>query len=138
MSHKQRKAMAASELAVILPVLVTFLLGCIDFGRFASRYLAVTSAAQAGALVGSMEPYTPANKSVWTDAIRAAVVQELAGQGGFDPANLTLTITVLNSSADAWEVQVAVGYPFQVLVPWPGIPTQTALNQTVVLRTIRP
>ena len=138
MSSKRREAMAASEFALILPLLVTFILGGIDFGRFATRYIAVTSAAQAGALVGSLEPFTPANQAVWNAAILAAVEQELAGQSDFNPNDLTVAVTTLGGTGDAWQVQVAVSYPFRVLVPWPGIPNETTLYQVVVLRTTRP
>src|SRR2546423_13511130 len=44
-----RHAVAAVELAVLLPVLTTIVLGCVDFGRFAYNYIAVTNAARAGA-----------------------------------------------------------------------------------------
>ena len=138
MASKRREAMAASEFALILPLLITFILAGVDFGRFATRYIAVTSAAQSGALVGSLEPFTPANQVVWTAAVRAAVAQEMAGQADFNPSGLTVTITTLGGTGDAWEVQVAVSYPFRVLIPWPGIPSETTLTQVVGLRTIRP
>ena len=38
---RRRRGAAAAELAILLPVLVTIVLGCVDFGRFVYNYIAV-------------------------------------------------------------------------------------------------
>ncbi len=43
-----RNAQAATELALVLPLLLTIVLGCIDLGRFAYAATAVANAARAG------------------------------------------------------------------------------------------
>ena len=48
-----RRGHAAVEFALILPLLVTIIFACIDLGRFAHTYIAVTNAARAGAGFGS-------------------------------------------------------------------------------------
>jgi Flp pilus assembly protein TadG len=48
-SPRRRRGAAAAELAMILPLMLILVLGCVDFGRFAYSYIAVTNAARAGA-----------------------------------------------------------------------------------------
>ena len=58
-ARRHRRGAAAVELAMILPVLMTIVLGCVDFGRFAYNYIAVTNAARAGASYAIMNNYSP-------------------------------------------------------------------------------
>src|SRR5438034_6510408 len=85
-----RPAVAAVELAILLPVLVLIVLGCIDFGRFAYNYIAVTNAARAGAAYGMMNNYTSSTLSNWTGnnnanpttGITQAARHEMTNQAG--------------------------------------------------------
>ena len=52
-----RSGTAATELAIIMPVFLLMVLGCIDCGRFVNTSIAVTNAARAGAGVGIMSRY---------------------------------------------------------------------------------
>jgi Flp pilus assembly protein TadG len=45
--NRSRRGAAAVEFALILPLLVTLVLACVDFGQFAYNYIAVTNAARA-------------------------------------------------------------------------------------------
>src|SRR5713101_4412469 len=86
-----RQGTAAVEFALILPILMLLLLGCIDFGRFPHSYIAVTNAARAGAGFGSVNPYTTASATTWKADIKSAVVDEMSKLNGFDSTNLTVT-----------------------------------------------
>lgn len=132
-----RHGMAATELAVILPLLVTLVLGCVDFGRFAHSYLAVTNAARAGAGLGGMKPYTPATYAAWQDQVRQAVVEEMSGLGSFDASRLSVTVTGITEANGDQRVQVEVRYPFQTIIDWPGIPADVTLRRVVVVPMIR-
>src|SRR5437016_827122 len=61
-----RSAVAALELVILLPVLATIVLGCVDFGRFAYNYIAVVNSARAGAAYGMMNNYTTSTLANWT------------------------------------------------------------------------
>jgi Flp pilus assembly protein TadG len=120
-----------------LPVLVTIVLGCVDFGRLAHSYIAVTNAARAGAGYGSVHPYTSMPLATWQANVRQGVIDEMSQLKGFNAASLTVTATGIAEGGGQWRVQVAVSYPFQMLVHWPLIPYNATLHQTVVLRGIR-
>ena len=47
-ARRHRRGVTAVEFALILPLLMTIVLGCVDYGRFAYDYIAVTNAARAG------------------------------------------------------------------------------------------
>jgi Flp pilus assembly protein TadG len=135
---RRRRAATAIEFAVLLPVLVTLVLGCVDFGRFAYTYNVVTNAARVGASFGAVNPYTEETQSLWQNGIQQAVVAEMSGINQFNAQALTVQSTVVAGSAQNWSVQVYVSYPFQTLVSWPGIPSSLTLQQTVVMASIRP
>src|SRR5262249_23476708 len=84
-NRRPRCGVAAVELAIVLPVLVLIVIGCVDFGRFLYYYIAVTNAAEEGATFGSLNP--PANYGVsgggtsagWEAAVQIAAVGEAPG-----------------------------------------------------------
>jgi Flp pilus assembly protein TadG len=132
-----RRAVAAAELALALPLLVILVGGCIDFGRFSHVNITVTNAARAGAEVGGTHPCTAATLTLWQDHVRAAVVDEMAGLDRFDPALLAVTITRVTDGPHP-RVEVDVSYPFRTVGDWPGLPKQLTLRRVVSLPTTRP
>ncbi len=82
-----RRAVAAVEAAVALPILLLFLAAVIDLGRLAKMADCVSNAARNGAQYGSANSTAAAN----TTAIRAAAVTEMAGLPGVTSTNPSLT-----------------------------------------------
>jgi Flp pilus assembly protein TadG len=140
--RRLRRGAAAAELALILPVLVTLVLGCVDFGRYAYTYIAVTNAARAGAAYAMMNNYTSSTLSTWQTGVTTAAKQEMTGQTGYNSANLTVSTPVVTvESSGLRRVQVTVSYPFQTVVTWSwsglNIPHNLTLQKTIVVRLIR-
>src|SRR5438876_6289486 len=131
------KVTADVELALILPVLMMLLLGCIGFGRFPHSYIAVTNAARVGAGFGSVNPYTTATDKEWNAAIKSAVVDEMSKLNGFDSTQLIVPSTKPQSG----NVTVTVKYPFQTVVDWsliwPGLPKSVTMQQVAVMPVTR-
>jgi len=132
-----RRAVAAAEFALVLPLLVILIGGCVDFGRFSHVNITVTNAARAGAEFGSTHPCSAATYTLWEQQVRQAVVDEMAGLDRFDPALLTVTITRV-TEGDHPRAEVDVSYPFKTLVEWPGHPSQLTLRRIVAMPTTRP
>lgn len=133
-----RRGAAALELALILPLLVTLVLACVDFGRFASTYIGVTNGARSGAGVASFNPVTASTQSIWNAAIRQAVVDEMEQIPAFDPALLTVPSAQLVVEADGLKrVRVEASYPFEMIVSWPFLPNSLTLTRAVEMRVIR-
>jgi Flp pilus assembly protein TadG len=130
---------AATEMGLILPLLMIITLGCVDFGRFAYTYIALTNAARAGAAYGCMNTYSPSTQSMWQDGIRQVAADELTGQTNFNPAQLTIVPPPIREAdeTDLYKVSITACYPFTTIVNWPGMPSTVTLKRTVVLRAIR-
>jgi Flp pilus assembly protein TadG len=129
-------------MALILPVVVTIVLGCVDFGRFAYNYIALTNSARAGASYAMMNNYSSSTYGTWVSGITTAAQQEMNGQTGYNSNNLTVAAPVVTvESSGLRRAQLTVSYPFQTLVPWSwsgvGIPSSMTMQRTVVVRLIR-
>lgn len=135
---RQRQGAAAVEFAIVLPVLVTILLGATDFGRFYYSAIAVTNAARAGAAYGCMNPLSNAGSTTaWQTGVTSAVTDELSQSTAINTANLTVTATSVTESSGLNRVSVQVTYPFTTAVSWSYIPSSFNLTQTVVMRGVR-
>lgn len=133
----KRRGAAAVEFAIVLPVLITILLGTTDFGRFAHSRIAIANAARSGAAYGSINPYNSSTEDAWKAGVAKSVTDELGQAAAFDPAKLTITTTHVTEYAGQRRVNVQVTYPFETLVNWPLFPSSFDLRQTVTMRGIR-
>ena len=136
--QRRRTGAAAAEFALILPVLMTIALACVDFGRFAYHHIAVTNAARAGAEYAIMNPYLSAGGGAWQTAIQTTARNELTNQTDCTPANLTTTTTVTIENNGMRRVRVVATYSsFQTVAVWPGIPSSTPLTASIEMWAIR-
>lgn len=121
-----RRAAAAVELALMLPLLAFIMVATCDFARLYYDYLTVTNCARNGALWAS-DPTTSAY-SVYSTVQQAALA---------DAANLSPTPTVtLSTGTDANgnpNVSVTVSYSFQMISSYLGFPSVN-LSRTVEMR----
>lgn len=121
-----RRAAAAVELALMLPLLAFIMVITCDFARLYYHYLTITNCARNGALWAS-DPTTSAFSQYGT-------VQQAALA---DAANLSPQPTVTSSAAtDANgnpSVSVTVTYSFQMATTYLGFPS-VALSRTVQMR----
>jgi len=102
---RRRRAIAAVETALILPVLVVFLAAIVDIGRLSKVTNALSNAARNGAQYGS------ANTTAAADSvhIRAAAVTEMAYLPKVTATNPTVTATTVTHSGTQF-LQVTVTY----------------------------
>jgi Flp pilus assembly protein TadG len=138
-----RRGAAAVEFALILPLLVTLVLACVDFGQFAYNYIAVTNAARAGASYGIMNNYTNSTKATWTAGIQAAAWDEIQQQ--FTSGNVSNwsvpTPNVIVEANGLRRVQVTASYTFRPYFPWNWtrltLPSNVTVSRQVEMRSIR-
>jgi Flp pilus assembly protein TadG len=132
--RQQRRGATATELAVLLPLLVILCLTSVDFGRFAAAYIALGNATRVGAEQGATRPYSSNSADEDRSLIEAAVRNELAGTSYLDPETLEIEINVEPDAYGLHRVQVTAMYPFHTVVSWPTIPQPVELRRTVVFR----
>ncbi len=136
--RSRRRGTAAIEFALILPLLITIVLACVDYGRFSHAYIAVTNGAREGAGFGSTHPVTSITRPLWEARIRAAVEDEMkTAVGAENLSDITVISDVMPDGPGRRRVQVQVGYIFETLVDWPFTPDSITLNRTVEMRVIR-
>jgi Flp pilus assembly protein TadG len=122
-------------LALILPVLILIILGCIDLGRFAYSYIAITNGARAGAGFGSVNTYTAATYPKWQARVKQAALDEMTD---LDSSLLDVPDPrAVNDSTTLWRAEVTVRYTFKTLISWPGIPSTVPMERTVAMRNVR-
>jgi Flp pilus assembly protein TadG len=119
----RRRAAAAVELAVLLPFLVLAFLVAVDFCRVFHATQTVQGSAEAAALYASGTALPPAGSTPADAATQAALAEAAA----LDPPLQPGAVSIVTDST-AKTVTVTVTYPFQTLVPYPG------LGQTLTLQ----
>jgi Flp pilus assembly protein TadG len=134
---RQRPAAAATELALILPLLLLVVLGCVDFGRFIYAYIAVTNAARAGSFCGATNPYTTGTYGSWQSKVQQAAADEMGSIGGFTKSNVTATAVTTGESGSNWRARCTVPCTFTTVVNWPTVPNSVTIQRTVEMRAIR-
>lgn len=135
-----RRGAILVELAIILPLLLLFAGGIVDFARFAHYFVAVSDAAGNGARLASFHPYTVATSGVWSAKARSAVTASLEGVPGFQSDRLTIEGPTVVQGADGGQVgnaRLTVSYRFSPIVRWPGIPRETTVRRTVEMKLVR-
>jgi Flp pilus assembly protein TadG len=153
----RRRAIAAVELAILLPFLMTLLLGIWELGRFIDASIVVQSAAREGARIAAagsrIDPTTGVLTNVYATPqpgsppppdVQTTVTNYLAGVG-WPTANVTVSYQNLDPSPsvngfpdknDPYEanrldhLRVTVTIPYQD-VSWS--PSQVFLNSTTIL-----
>ena len=126
-----RSGAAAVELAVALPLLLLLLLGCIDVGRFALRYICLSNAASEAATFASLNaPGQFGGGAGWIAAIQQRAITESTL---LNPPLTTTEITVDTSVLASGLVSAQAQTSFQTLIPWPGLPHTWTMTRKVVL-----
>ena len=130
-THRRlRRGVATVELALTVILLIAMAGACIDLGRFAYTYIAVTNACSEGASYGCMTPPTAfPDDAAWQAAVQARAAQETTG--------LNPPLAAGDFTVQLWQepghthvcVRVTATIPFNLLVaPWPWLPSTMTCN----------
>jgi Flp pilus assembly protein TadG len=119
----RRLGVAATELAIFLPLLCVLFVITVDYARVFYYTMAVTNCARDGALYGSQNPTTAIDQS----GISAAATRDAAD---LDINSINVSSTT-DSSTNPTYVTVTVTYPFTTITNFPGITSRTTLSRNV-------
>lgn len=131
------RGVAATELAVVLPVLMLLALVGADFGRAGYYYLAIGNAARTGAEYGSQRNVTPFTRPSWEAQVRDATRAEVQGTDHLDGQQLQLDVQTEYDADGLFVVRVEAVYELPMLVNWPALPETITLRRAVSMRQIR-
>ncbi len=153
--QSNRKGIAATEFALILPFLLFIALATLDFGRGIRQLKVVSNAARVGAEYAATHRFTPYTQYAWETQIRQAVIEELEEitNNGTSPESQeptitspeptitspasTITITVVDTGDAYQRVAVEVEYQFDPVLDWPGLGDAMQLRRKIWVRQYR-
>lgn len=121
LSPPQRRGAAAVELAIVLPLLMTIVLGAVDVGRAFTTRCALANAVRVGAETGATYRLTPLTADAWESRIQTAVLEELQGTPQLDLSQLSVEFESVELEAGRQRVTVRGQASFRTIVNWPGI-----------------
>lgn len=132
-----RRGVAATEFALVLPVLLVIVLGTIDLGRAFTTSSALAHAVCVGAQEAASHRLTDYTSEVWEQRIQTAVVDELQGTPQVNVGQLTLQIDTITEGDGRRRFVVTGGIPFRTVVNWPGIPHVIAMSRSISIEEFR-
>ncbi|HLY02458.1 MAG TPA: TadE/TadG family type IV pilus assembly protein [Candidatus Cybelea sp.] len=130
------------EFALTAPMLIFFVIGLIEMGRYETMAMMCAHAARAGVQYGGQTTFTAAD----TAGMTSAAVQD--GQT-LSTWHVTPSYFCMNSgavvscptgvpsSSSVYYVQVKVTGTFNSMLKYPGIPSSVALSETATMRVLR-
>jgi len=129
-----RRAVAAAELAVLLPFLCFLFVITVDFARIFYALLTVANCARNGAVYASNCANAPGwegNATTYT-SIQQAV---LADACSLNPALTAADVTVTTGTQNGYPVTtVTVSYTFRTITNFPGVPAITLSSTSATAR----
>src|SRR5262249_3567571 len=134
---RRRSAIAATELALAVPILLLFAGAAADFGRVAYYQEALANAARTGGETGATHQFTSYTRPMWEAEVRQAVVDEMASLPGFNDGDLTYELSTTIDADGLAKIVVEVGYPFHTAVAWPGLTEEVNLHERYETRQFR-
>jgi Flp pilus assembly protein TadG len=134
---KRRRAAAATELALTLPLLLLLAFGCVELGRAVSIYTMVSCAARAGAEYGATHGYTSYTYSSWQGQVAQQVQNAVQGNPSFNPSLLSVNVNTTPETGGFNLTTVTANYQFSTITQWPGLPHQFTITHTVGMRRYR-
>lgn len=132
-----RRGTVATELALVLPVLVLSVLVCCDFSRVMQHRTVVANAARAAAQQGAMKQFTDYTYADWERRVRACAEEELNCLGTVDPGQALIVPSSYTDDAGYRCVAVDVELPFETVISWGAIPRTIPIHYRAEFRQFR-
>ena len=127
--RSERRAVAAVELAVLLPFLLFLAVIATDWARLLYFTITINSCARSGALYSSDAVLAAQSRYV---TVKDAALAEAPGI--LDANTTTVTPTPTIDSAGNRAVIVTVQTPFSTITNFPGVPSSQTLSRSVQMR----
>jgi Flp pilus assembly protein TadG len=139
--HPPRKELrfgaAATEFAILAPLLIVLALATADFGRAFYFREAISNAARLGAATAASQGFTAASRAAWEANVLSATIAELENLPGFNASDVDFELTVLNETSELFTAAVEVSYPFRNAVSWPALPQNVMIRERVAMQRFR-
>jgi Flp pilus assembly protein TadG len=130
-TNKKRRGTACVEFAIVLPMLLSFILGILEIGRYIDVYQVLSAAAREGA--------RQASTGQMTNAQVIAAVTGCVQAAGLPTNNLTVSVADLtNAGTDVSQATILDNLQVTVSIPYSAVewsPTSYFTNSTTQIST---
>jgi Flp pilus assembly protein TadG len=132
----RRRGAAATELAILAPLLIAICLSTVDLGRCTAQCVMLSNAVRAGADRGATERFTPETRAAWVTQLETIVRNDFASSGS--AASLQVDITTEALGGDMHRVTIVGKSTFTPILHWPFLSSPTlTLTRSVSFRQYR-
>lgn len=107
LSLRSEKGQAITEMALVLPLLASLLLGIAQFGIVFNNYITLTDATRAGARKAAVARFTG-------DQGASAKTLVYSSASSLDASKLQVTVTATNWKIPGGDVTVTASYPYSI------------------------
>jgi Flp pilus assembly protein TadG len=107
LSLRSEDGQAATELALVLPILAAILIGIAQFGILFNNYITLTDATRTGARKAAVSRFTGDQGAAATLAVRAAA-------SNLTPSKLGVSVTADSWTVPGSDVIVTATYPYNL------------------------
>jgi Flp pilus assembly protein TadG len=108
-SLRSEDGQAATEMALVLPILAAILLAIAQFGILFNNYITLTDATRTGARKAAVSRFSGDQGAAATTAVRSAA-------SNLTPAKLTVSVTSNNWNVPGSDVVVTATYPYDISI----------------------
>jgi Flp pilus assembly protein TadG len=136
-ASKTRRAAAATELALTLPLLLLVAFGCAELGRAVAIYSMVSCAARVGAEYGATHGYTNYTYASWQNQVVQQAQNAVQGNPSFNSSLMSVSVNTTAEAGGFNLTTVTANYQFSTITQWPGLPHQFTITHTVGMRRYR-
>jgi len=115
--HVEQRAAAMVEFAIVAPVLLLFVFGIVEYGRFFFLYNNLTNAAREGARLAAVTPMSTTSERTAAATLIVSTVRARIADSGAQSADVQFVVP--SGSAPNQTVTVVINdFPFQRAVPF--------------------
>ena len=107
LSLRSEDGQAATELALVFPILLVILIAIAQFGILFNNYITLTDATRTGARKAAVSRFTGDQGTAAALAVRAAA-------SNLTPSKLNVSVTSSNSTVPGSDVIVTATYPYDL------------------------
>lgn len=132
-----RRGASATELAILLPVVVLFSVGAVDLGRAAHLYLAVNNASRNGAQYAATQAVWDHTEATVRETARLAVLREMSLFHDYQEDRCSVNVVLNRRNDYSHDVTVTTEYQLHTCITWPLVGNPMPIRSQVTMRRFR-
>jgi Flp pilus assembly protein TadG len=133
----QAHGVAATELAIALPLLVALVLVSVDLGRFAFLAITLDNAARVGAERGATRSFTSLSYTSWLADVENHATEVLSDSHSGGYTNAQIGVSTATTADNLTLVTVSAQADLVPTIPWPFMSGNLTIRRQISLEQFR-